>query len=199
MKSKTMKSISIFLFLALVGGCSSAAIKAWNTSKLDKLVGTKDPTFILEHDAFVLKSTKFSIEDFGDVYADRICQSFNEDKQLNLLSQTGIIGERPKCHRSPSEGVDLVIDVGSPKEQHECFFGFGCTDRYIRYESLGGSVHVYSEMNNLPYMEGVEYSVGHIKNMIILANIKKNKDNPEWMAKMKKVCRDFKDLRSTCG
>jgi len=199
MKLQVMRGILFSLILVITGGCSSAAIKAWKTTDIQQITGAKDPGFILAYNSFILKTGKFHIKGLKEVYSDEVCQSYNNDKQLDALYQSGLINKPPTCYRTEKEVSDLVIDIGSVKEANECFLGFGCNDRYIKYVSKDGKLHAHSEMSDLPVLEGVEYSLGHIKNMIILANIQKNKDNPEWMAKMKKVCRDFKELRSTCG
>ncbi|MEJ2742837.1 MAG: hypothetical protein P8176_10230, partial [Gammaproteobacteria bacterium] len=182
------KLLTIVAASVLIAGCSTAAVKAWKSADFKKTLGTDDVSFILDYDRFQVITGKYYNEKTYENYSKNVCRLYNEDGQLITMVQQGLIQENPTCFKSNSLEGDLIVEVGTLKEK--CFMG--CLDKYIKYYTKDGKVLAYSEMKDLPYMEGIRYSIGHIKNMIIAANIQKNRDNPEWVAKLKKACRKDK-------
>lgn len=176
----------------IVSGCASTQ-NAWNSRSLEKVMGTKDPSFILNHETFSLHLGVYPNNPTKPYYSKSICDKYNADEQLKLLKQEGVIDEYPICQLQTPES-SLKIEVGTTKEK--CILQ--CMDRYIRYTDESFDLKAYSVVKNVPYMDAIDYSVGHIKNMVITANIDANRDNPEWKANLKRACKKNKKLRSVC-
>jgi len=194
MKTRIMM-ISILAFMTT--GCMTHAINAWKLSSLEKTLGTKNPEFILKYDHLSVASVRFHMKRHIGNYAFNICNLYNKDIQLSSLQGSGVISKYPTCIDDSQNGNVLNIEVGTPKEK--CIPLINCADKYIKYTDGQGNVLAYSEMKNLHYMEGIRYSVGHIKNMVIAANIQANKDNPVWKENLERVCKEDKTLKSVCG
>ena len=166
------KLLAIVVASVVISGCSTAAIKAWKSADFKKTLGTDDVGFILGYDQFQVVTGRFDREKLIEGYSDDVCKFYNEDQQIFDLVHQGLIEAKPTCFKNSSIKGDLIVEVGTLKEK--CFMG--CLDKYIKYYTKDGKVLAYSEMKDLPYMEGIRYSIGHIKNMIIAANIEKNRD-----------------------
>lgn len=116
------------------------------------------------------------------------------DKQMSKLVSEKLIDPVPVCVGIDSSKTVMNIEIGNTKEK--CFIR--CLDRYISY-SVAGETLAYKEVKNLSYLKGIDFSVGHIKNMVIAANINKYKGDVDWTYRLKKACKDDKSLRGFCG
>jgi hypothetical protein len=181
----------------MITGCMTNAINAWKLSTFKKTLGTDDPSFILSVNTIRVKSSQYYKKNKGDRYAFYVCDLYNKDVQLPALKESGIIKDYPKCSQGDGPGPDLVIDVGTPREK--CIPFINCLDKYIKYKDSDERMLAYSEMKELPFMEAIRYSIGHIKNMVIAANIQANKDNPVWKENLERVCKEDKTLKIVCG
>lgn len=190
-----MKKVALLISIIFVSvGCSNHAIKAWQLSNFEKTLGAPNPNFILNFETLTVTTGIIDSESWRHDYADMICRYYNSDKQLRRLEYLGLLANAPTCVGVGSKENSLNIEVGTTKTW--CFMG--CLDRYMTYRS-GSDQLAHFEIKHTPVMEAIDVSVGHIKNLIIAANIQKHKHDPEWVARLKAVCKSDKKLRGFCG
>lgn len=187
----------LVIVITLTSGCATNVLKAWHSSNFEKTLGTSNPEFILEFDEFQLKTGRHRPERLGEKYSNNICNWYNEDKQLSALKEKGVISGSPTCFKSSSKKGSLIVEVGSLREK--CIYFVNCLDRYIKYSDEKGNLLAYSEMEDLPYLDAIYYSIGHIKNMVIAANVNANRGNDAWKENLIRICKQDKSLRSVCG
>jgi hypothetical protein len=187
------KIIGFSIVMLALSGCATQAMKAWDMSSLVKTLGAENPSFILKYSDFSIHTGLYDNDKVRNLYSKRICESYNEDAQLKALKENGVITSYPKCHHN-SKNNDLKIEVGTTKTR--CLLK--CIDRYIRYEDGRGIELAYNEGKKMAYLEAIEYSAGHIKNMVIAANLDAHGDDPAWRNNLERVCKEVKTLKSVC-
>jgi len=190
------RSISMFvscLVVVCLSGCTTPFTKAMKSFDKEKVMGTNDPSFILSNEKFLIKSGQLDSSDrVKEVYLSRICERYNDDKTLKMMHQDGLIQKPPVCIREIKSQNGLIVDAGSVR--NDCTLGvvgFKCQDKYIRYLSSQGDLLSYSEVKNIHWQDHVDYTVGHIKNMVITANLKAKENDPEYVRKIEKYYKKY--------
>ena len=190
--SRTIYISCVFIMLT---GCSSAAKKAFNMSDFNKTMGTDTPEFILDYTTINITMGRY---DESDYLRERtpisLCEQFSKKKNIERIHSKNLIANNLKCVGKKHPDTDLLLTISYAKEK--CFLG--CLDYILQYSNKNSQILAESIIEDMTHLDLLRFVPSHIESMVIAGALSKNKDNPEWNARFKSLCKNDKNFNKIC-